>query len=804
MRYSGPLSGRRSTAWLAALFTLSGASGLCFEILWARQLQVALGSTSKAITTVVSLFMMGLALGGTLGARWAPRVRRPGFCYGLAELGIGLSGLAVTLTLPHLESLGSLGLRYLGAALLLLLPSTVMGMTFPLVMQTAQPRARAGGAGLYSANTAGAALGCALAGFLGIGLLGIRATAQAAALVNLLCGVIACVLFRGSAALRDGAAGSEAAPKPPRRFAVLLAAGLCGASALATEVLWTRALIPYVNSSSYAFAAIMVCFLAGLALGSAWVAGRYARLSDEALVLRLVVCQLLLAVLVASSPHLMRGVEGLLPIYVGVRRVQSLADWSLMVAGVFAKSSLVVLPATLLMGASLPLCIALVAGTGRTSGRAAGHVSAINTVGGVLGSIAAGFLLLPALGGTNSLLLVASGNLGAAALVGYRRTSTQRRTVFAGLGSALAVILVLFLTRPAAPFLGRLAAGAKVLLVDEGPQDTTAIIERGSDESPDRVVLSNGISYAGDAPAAHRYMALLGHLPVLFARDVSRALVICVGTGTTAANVAIYREVKALDLVDISPAVHRTLPFFVSVNRRVWADPRVTIHEADGRQFMTRAPHRYGVITLEPPPPRAAGAASLYTQELYLRARAALAPGGVIAQWLPLHGMTESELLLLARTFVAVFPESALLLLNPVEAALLGSPEPLVFSSPRVQERLQDPEVRATLRRIGFTSGAPAALATELLALAAASGPSLHAMVGDGPVVTDDRPLIEQFATLLTDRQGLDPDGRRGILRRLSQIDPTLAVAGTVPPGLPAARSALRGQVRSWLQPAVP
>jgi spermidine synthase len=795
------LPNRPRSNLLTLIFVLSGANGLCFEILWARQLQVVVGATSKAITMVVGLFMLGMAIGNGLGSRWAPHLRRPGFAYGAIEVGIGISAAMVTICLPGLENVGNLGICYALAALLVAVPSLLMGLTFPFVMQAANPQARAGGGALYAANTGGAALGCILAGFFGIGMLGIRNTAWVAASCNVICGLAACWLFR-----RSEPDPATAAPDSGLRGSslVLIAAGLCGAGALAAELLWTRVLLPYVNSSSYAFAAIMVCFLAGLALGATWVAARCARLDADAIALRFVGCQVILAGLIAFSPRLMNGVESLVPLYVGIRRIQSLGDWLLMVAGVFAKSALVILPATWLMGASLPLCIALVARGGHPGSRAAGLVSAINTVGGVLGSVIAGFFLLPAFGSTNALLAVAFTNLVAALLVGLPIRHARGRIIilFVAIATAATMLIV---ARPAvtSPFLGRLAAGARVLLVDEGPQDTTAVIERNAGETRERLILSNGVSYAGDAPPAQRYMALLAHLPVLLSRDPTRVMVVCVGTGTTAANLATYSEVRVLDLVDISPAVHKTLPLFTEVNHRIWADPRATIHEADGRQFMTRTSAGYGVITLEPPPPRAAGAASLYTRELYQRARASMAPGGVMAQWLPLHGMTEAELLILARTFVQVFPESALFMLNPDEAALLGSPEPLIFDTKHVEQRLQSPTVRAALHAIGFASQEPAQLAVELLALAPVQGPALKAMVGEGPIVTDDQPLIEQFATLLGTQGRLDPDGRRGLLRRLAAAEVASPTLEDTLPALQAARQAMRAQINTWLQVAL-
>lgn len=793
-----PRSASPRPAWIVPLFVLSGANGLCFEILWARQLQVVVGATSKAITLVVGLFMVGLALGGALGAHWAPRLRRPAMGYGVAELGIGLSALAVTSLLPRLELLPGLPSRYALATILLLVPSMAMGLTFPFVVQASDPGARSGGGVLYAANTAGALLGCVLAGFVGIGVLGISGTAMVAAGLNLACGVAALSLFRGGAGFSPAPVEADRSPATPaviRPFSILLAAGLCGAAALASEILWTRALLPHLNSSTYAFAAILATYLAGLAMGAAWVSQRCRMLRMERLALLFGGLQCALAILVALSPRLLHASE-MIPGYVGIRQVHSLAGWFSMVAVAFARSACLVLLPTFLMGACLPLCIALLARSGRKSGAAAGQVSAINTLGGVAGSFCAGFVLLPRLGVVNSMALVGLLNLAAAtaALAPFARA----RGWIPRLAIALAAVAVaLFVARPldTTPFLGRLAKDSRVIFVNEGPQDTTAVIEL---PTRDLVILSNGVSYAGDAPPARRYMALLGQLPAILSEDPGKAMVICVGTGTTAANLALYREVRALDLVDISPAVHRTLPYFLRVNHGVWTDPRVSIHEADGRQFMTRGGAGYGAITLEPPPPRAAGAASLYTVELYRRARASLRPGGIVAQWLPLHGMTETEILMLARSFLAVFPDSALFLLNPNEAALLGSPGSLAFNGARMARRLAEPAARIELAQVGFSVEDGDRLLSDVLALAVAFGADLRALVGDGPLVTDDRPLIEQFATLLRDTG--DPDGRRGLLRRIADLPiPALPLQGLAPAALAEAQQAMRARVRSWL-----
>jgi spermidine synthase len=368
------------------------------------------------------------------------------------------------------------------------------------------------------------------------------------------------------------------------------------------------------------------------------------------------------------------------------------------------------------------------------------------------------------------------------------------------LGAALALVLALSPGR-AIPFVGRLAEGHTLVLVDEGPQDTTAVVDIGAGTQRQRLIFSNGISYTGDNAPSRRYMRLLGHLPVLLADDPRESLVICVGTGMTAAAVARHPSVSTLDLVDISPVVSRTLPLFAHVNDRVFENPRVRIHEADGRQFMGRVPRSFGVITLEPPPPRAAGAASLYTAEIYQRAKASMQPGGMLAQWLPLHGLSETELWLLTRTFVRVFPQAALFVLNPDEAALIGSPGPLIVDLARLRERLEIPAVKASLAGIGFATDDPAQLAAAVLAIAPVHGETLARLAGEGPIVTDDRPLAETFAVLLGTADGQrrhEEDGRNAFYRRvLAAPWAPLPTNATLPPGYAAASAQLRAELEA-------
>jgi spermidine synthase len=798
--------GRGADRALCALFAVSGASGLTFQVLWARQLGTVVGATTQAITTVVAVFMGGLALGGLLGARLAPRLRRPLAWYGLTELAIGATALVVSLVMPALEGLASLGGRYVAATICLLGASGLMGMTYPLVVASSGRAGRAGGV-LYALNTAGAAVGCLLAGFLGVGLIGVRATALVAAALNVLCGAGALALARRADPVAE--APEREPPMGAHPSLVLVIAFGCGAAGLATEILWTRALIPYLNSSTYAFTAILTVFLLALAAGSGAAARGLDRLTPAGAAGRLLVIQIALAVAVAATPRLMGLIEQVFTGYVGVRRVMTLADWLATVSGVFLRTSAVIALPALLMGASFPLTLRLLPDGGARGGRNAGLVSAANTLGGIVGSLAAGFALLPAIGVIVGLTVAAAVALAIAGLLLARFVvSPAARQLATALLASAAVALLLLLPARRVPFVGRLADNHQLVLLDEGPQDTTAVVDVGAGDERQRLIFSNGISYTGDNAPSRRYMRLLGHLPALLADDPADSLVICVGTGMTAAAVARHPEVKALALVDISPVVRRTLPLFAPVNDRIWTDPRVNIVRADGRQFMGASRRPWGVITLEPPPPRAAGAASLYTAEIYQRARRSLRPGGVIAQWLPLHGLTEAELLLLSRTFLQVFPDAALFMLNPHEAALLGSPGPLVLDAARLRGRLAVPAVAAGLGDIGFPAGKADALLAEIAALSPLQGADLARFVGPGPVVTDDRPLAESFAAVLGEDAGApagEEPGRaafvRHLLARTWQAPP---LSGPVSPRLTAAVAAAQARLRQELNQSLP
>ncbi len=725
---------RTNTGGVGALFFASGAVALGLELVWARQLAVLLGGTTTAVAWVVALFMGGMALGYGIGGRWAASTARPVRAYGWCEVAVASWGAGAVALLGHMPADTSVPFAYLASAALILPCTVLAGATLPLLVAGVGGVGSAGMGRLYALNTFGAVAGVLVTGLFGIGALGVSGTGFALAILGAAVGLIAWALsYRHSAPSTVDAKPAQAG-RPGAGW--LLAAGLTGFASLGEEVLWTRALTAQFNASTYAFTVILAVFLLGLALGAAAAARLLARGASP---LRwLAATQLAASLAVGWSPAVLQMAESAVQGYVGIRQLGGHSAWLAMLGTGFSRTALALLPPTLLLGFALPL---LVEGARNMApARATAWLAGASSVGAVLGSLAARFALLPLFGVVRGLAVLA--------LVHAAVAFVAARTLLPPslhLGIVLAWLAVTAATLPDAKApLGRLVRGHKVLFVDEGVQDTTAVVQMGTTK-PVRQIVSNGIAYAGDSPGARRYMRLLGHLPALVAKGQDRALVICLGTGMTAAAVLRHPGVRQADFVDISPVVDRSLRLFSHVNDDVAGNARGTVHVQDGRVFVARAPAAtYDVIALEPPPPRVAGVSGLYSLDFYQQARRALKPGGALVQWLPLHGMTDAELRMLARTFQAAFADARLVRILDVEGALLATNGPGADDA-EVARRLSVTGVADQLAEIGVRD--PRKLPTR-------AGAALSRLLGPGPIVTDDDPRIEQFGAWLPEAGG--------------------------------------------------
>ncbi|MCL6693230.1 fused MFS/spermidine synthase [Pseudomonas sp. R3.Fl] len=728
----------------ALLMFASGGAALVFQVLWVKQLSLVVGVEVYAVTTAISAFFAGLALGGLAFGRWADRLRRPVRLYAGLELLVALLGVGATFALAHAAGAfarleASLGLlAWLLPFALVGLPAFFMGGTLPVLVRALKPAegqlGRAGG-GLYAANTAGAIAGTLLAAFVLLPALGVLGSACAAAGFNLLAAAGA-LLVRREAVEPAAPAGQVA---PPRRPAMRLAIALycvAGGVALGYEVVWTQSIVQFMSTRAFAFAVVLATYLCGLVLGSALYARRADRLRDPwGLFGLLIAAAGLLAILqIAGLGAWLLGAQ---------TRAEALmlglggSELAGMCARFAVAALCVVFLPTTLLGAAFPLALRLAVDSAHV-GRDVGRVVALNTLGGILGVMLTGFVLVPALGLVRTLALLAVLAAAVGLLAVWRGEGVGKRLRLGVALVAVATLAVGALTSPR--HLAELLPAARhgqITFYEEGRGGTVAVVEQGRGQNRFSRLYIQGVSNTGDAMPSLRYMRLQALLPLLVHDGEPRsALVIGFGTGITAGAMLRYQGLQHPVVAELLPEVLAAAPHFKGTfDAR--HDPRLEIRLRDGRRELLRSAERYDMITLEPPPPSAAGVVNLYSRDFYQLAASRLEQGGIVAQWLPLPTQNEEDSRALVRSFIDVFPHAWLWTTEFHEMLLVGSLQPLRLDVPRIRERFAQPEVSAALAEVGVDS--PEAL----LATWVTDRAGLESFAGDAPPVTDDQPRIE-------------------------------------------------------------
>ncbi|SOY46744.1 putative Spermine synthase [Cupriavidus taiwanensis] len=736
----------------ALLLFASGTAGLVFQVLWIRQLALVVGVEVHAVTTAVSAFFGGLALGGWVFGRIADRHGDPLRLYAWLEIAVLVLGLGATLALARaaapfawLEDRAGL-LAWALPLVLVMLPALAMGGTLPVLMRV--PGSRPGRVGthggrLYAANTAGAIAGTLLAGFVLVPGLGILGSAMAAGVLNGGAALGAWLLARramgpsaaiGADAAR-AAADTAAGDVASGRLALLLYAA-AGGIALGYEVVWSQAIVQFLSTRTFAFTVVLATYLAGLASGSALAARHADRVRDPWGAFGLLVAA---AGLVALLECVLLG-EWLLRAQGGLSAwVQGLTASPLLAACArFALAALtVVFVPTLLLGAAFPFVLR-VSVDSRRIGAGVGSVVALNTLGGIAGTALAGFVLVPYLGlvRTLSLLAVAAAVVGVVAVALGSGVRPAARWAVPMLGVLAVIAAALAPPDRLATLLAR-ARGGELVFYEEGRGATVAVVEQASASNRFRRLYIQGVSNSGDAMTSQRYMRLQALLPLIVHNGAPKsALVIGLGTGITAGATLAWPGLERRVVAELLPPVARAVPSFKG-NFGVATDPRVEIRLRDGRRELLQSPQRYDLITLEPPPPSAAGVANLYSTDFYRLAATRLQSGGLVAQWLPLPTQNDADTRMLVRSFLDVFPHASLWTTELHEMLLVGSMSPLALDLAQVRARFAQPEVAAALQAVGVRSAA------ALLATWVTDRAGLDWYAADAPAVTDDRPRIE-------------------------------------------------------------
>jgi spermidine synthase len=751
-----PPLARTARFWPYLLFIGSGAAALIEEAVFLRQMGWLFGNSAKAASLVLAAFMAGLALGALVFGRLADRVARPLRLFAALECGtavaaaglIWLLGAGREAFLAPMRAIEPGALRWLLepalAFALILVPATLMGGTLPALSRHAireLDRFLVSLGLLYGANTLGAACGVFVAGFYLFELLGIARSGLLAALVQVAVAGAAFILDRTTAGRASEGRGIEAdvALGPPggraaERLVCIAAASVCGFVVLGYEVIWTRLLSLPMRSFSYSFSLMLSLFLLGLCIGAAalGLARRILRRPASWLGGLLVLMGAWVAGSLFWLPQRLAPVGG--------------ASFEEFLARSAANAALVVLPPTVLSGMALPLAARGFASARGRIGREVGLVYGANTAGAIAGALAAGLLLLPGLGASATLGWLALVNTGAGLAVLLARREKPLVLAAAALATlgAAGSLAAASEGRFVDAFLRASGGGESIgalLYFHEGATDTVAIVTKdyGFRDPEAKSLITNGVAMSATVKPVWRYMALEGHLPLLLAESPRRALAIGVGTGITLAALVSHPELESVAAVELSEGVAGGLPRFERENARAYADPRVRLVREDGRHWLELTRERFDAITLEPPPPIVAGSVHLYSYEFYELCRRRLEPGGVVAQWLPLHAQSLASARMTARTFLDAFPHALLFLPSVRDAVLVGSAEPLDLDAERVLAAFASPSVRADLER-AYVETPEALLATWLL-----DREGIARFAADAPRITDDRPWMEFF-----------------------------------------------------------
>ncbi|MCA9668448.1 MAG: fused MFS/spermidine synthase, partial [Myxococcales bacterium] len=782
---------------LTLCFFGSGLTGLVYELVWTRRLQLVFGSTTYSVTTVLAAFMAGLGIGSYLIGRRVDRSPEQGArIYAYLEIGVAIYA---AISLPLISGVEwlygvmqrSLELSPSGAALLklalafpvLALPAGMMGGTLPaLVRATVRRRQglhRAVGR-LYGVNTIGAAVGTLLTGMLLIELLGLWRTVLLSATVNAGIGILVLSRLRAAErAVKEAARHREGPPEreealeereraaPPvpavglryhlRRPDVLfcaLAVVLTGVLSMSYEVVWTRLLGLVMGSSTYAFTIVLGIFLVGIASG-ALLYSRIARGREpSALGLAQLLCALAIwvALTLAFIPSLPRMLMAL-------AQLPGLSFSRVLLFEIVFATALLLVP-TLLLGAALPMAMGIVSRALGQIGRDVGGIYLANTLGAIAGSVLTGFLLVPWLGCQRTLV---AGLVANVILVGVGFGAFARRPLLRAFGGAIAALIGMMAVAqapwPAVLFDSGLAYRLhevnaksnlelekrlrrlpnKLLFRSEGVNATISVrqFEEGI------TLLVNGKPDASTSTDMATQVVLGGLAALIHPapRDVN---IVGWGSGVTARTVSLLPEVRRLDVIEIERAVLAASRYFHPVNGAIERDKRVKVYYDDARSFYLTNERRYDVIISEPSNPWMVGVSGLFSADFYALAKRRLKPGGIFGQWLQLYRVDARAVALVLRTVRQAFRHVQLWLSDPFDVMLVASDSPIRPSRDRIATAYrQAPELARLMAAYGPGRTPDAFFGCYLLGEKSLA--RVAARLGDA-VMTDDRPVLEYRA----------------------------------------------------------
>jgi spermidine synthase len=789
-----------SRIWVFLFFFISGATGLIYEVVWTRLLTLVMGNTHYSIATVLTAFMGGLALGSYVGGKVIDRFFNPLALYALLEAAIGFYCLAIPgiidSAFPLFKSIylnsGSSYTeasfyRFLICGTILLIPTTFMGATLPILSKfvSGEPGLIGRDVGtLYAVNTFGAVFGAATSAYLFMRLLGLSATIQLAAGLNIGIAVIIFLVFRPGWS-RPAQPGQDPHPGEGKaswsmslqeRF-ILLAFGVSGFCALVYQLTWNRILSLLLGSSVYAFSLILSIFILGLALGTVFFARMVTRMQDLVKVFGLLQIGIGISALVA------------LPFFGEIPFVNRWVyqNWDIDFSAVQLSNLLIIFSLlffpTFFMGGQFPVVVKLLTRNLSNLGSDVGRVYASNTVGTIVGSFVGGFFMIPILGIQNSILTAVFINI--LLSVGLLSLTKNLPTWMKFYGLPLILLACLFGGYSMSAWdKAVISSGSfmpyrikdlkeaeaktnRILFYKEGTHTTVTTELAVSGNIFLRVNGKTDASLALDM----RTQLLSGYLPMFFQSNPESVLVIGQGSGITLGAVEQFPAVKEIDLVEISPTVIEGSQFFGPFNHQALDDDRLTTILEDGRNHVALSDKKYDVIISEPSNPWISGVGALFTVDFFHLLKDRLSEKGVACIWVHTN-MSPDSFKSITRSFSTVFPHVTMWeSIVGDDYLLIGSAEEYGLPYENVGNLLKQDSIGQDLKRIGIHS------VRDLFSLMIMSRDQILRFSGEAPIHTDDNSLLEFNAP-----KYIYKDDRDVLVRQLTpyiKADPSFIKVGT-------------------------
>jgi len=768
-------------------FGVFGLTALIYQVVFAKNLVLLFGLTAPAIATVLAVYFSGLALGSFVFGKACDRLIKK-FKHHLLYIRlfvfVGVYGFFVPIlfqilgkiiqAINQIYALDFSGFNlfaFLLSFLFLILPATFIGGGFSVISKILVRQDETMGKKislLYFINALGSVFGAIFAGFWLIPTLGIKMTIFSASSLNLLMAGLLFFLFTKFFGNYKSICEADIKQdlKPQENISVNLSQSvpvlknnlfvyilfLIGFLALALEVLYTKSLIVFLGSSTYAFSLILIIFLLGIALGSLVISPFLDRFKEDSTLFG-ILCGLLgfwCFVTIKFFEKLPFFYLKILQLFESTEFFSTILTQSLFLIAI-------ILPATFLMGIIFPLGIKLSRPNLEKIGEGIGRLYFANTLGGVFGSLLAGFLFLPVLGFQKSLILIVITYvlLGTFFIVKEKELHIQ----FKGIILFLFVLLVIFsiLSSPwskkilamglfpyAQSYLGlseeeikEKLDGEEILFYKEGLSQV-AVVKRNN-------LLSLKINGKTDASIGMDLEAeiLQGVLPLILHPNPKEVLVIGLGGGITLGSVTQLDSLTKIEAVEIDASVIEALQYFEEYNHNALADPRVKMILADARNYLYLTDNEYDVVYSYPSNPWVSGNASLFTKEYYELVKSRLKDKGLMIQWVQYYNFWPEDLKIILKTFQEVFPQTYIFdTVLTSDVLLVGSADEIngeksLLVVDEIQKKFENEKVKKELARIYITNP------YEFLSYFVGANEQVSEMVQGVIAHTDDKPVLE-------------------------------------------------------------